>query len=141
MTRRFCPDPHHIGGSGKRRGPQRTPEEHRRAVAALQLAPEPPRGTVNRLGKEGFRRVLRELGFDLYADYLLSALWLDIRRRVMKRARKKCFDCDGRATQVHHEEYTVENLKGLNLRFLVALCDGCHHRRHGLHTPYAQLER
>ena len=128
--RGFCPDPHHVGG--KRKAPVRTPEEHRKAVAALSLPPEPKPAKDHRLGKEGFKRVLREMGYSCYAEYLQSDTWMRIRRRVLKKAKGRCSDCPSAAAQVHHEEYTVENLKGKSYRFLEALCDDCHHRRHGL---------
>lgn len=132
-TARHCPDPHHVGGKPAR--PTRTPEEHRRAVAALNLQPEQSASEkANRLGKAGWRRVLHEMGYASYEEYLQSDLWMRIRKKVLKKARKLCADCPSRATQVHHEAYTVENLKGMNLRFLVAVCDDCHHKRHGLKT-------
>jgi hypothetical protein len=62
-----------------------------------------------------------------YDEYLKSPLWRKIRRRVLKRDNHKCKRCSGKATVVHHRDYTPEVLRGDADHLLVSLCDGCHH--------------
>lgn len=71
-------------------------------------------------------RLLAEMGFASYVDYLESPLWNDIRKRVMSRDRSRCFGCGGSASQVHHQSYTKRNLAGDSLEKMVAICRPCH---------------
>ena len=71
-------------------------------------------------------RILNEMGFASYAAYLQSALWKEIRRDVRLWG-MKCPICTGRkATQVHHIDYTPENLAGVDLHLLMPICRQCH---------------
>jgi hypothetical protein len=67
-----------------------------------------------------------QLGFKSYADYLESALWKKIRRRVLERDQYKCRRCTGRANCVHHLAYSVQVLNGEADHLLVSMCHGCH---------------
>jgi hypothetical protein len=78
------------------------------------------------------RLFLRLIGYRNYQDYLYSPLWFEIRTKVMKKAGKRCEYCGCRAVQVHHEIYTRENLYGVTLFGLYAVCVHCHELRHGL---------
>lgn len=71
------------------------------------------------------------LGFDSYADYLQSALWYRIRKRILQRDRG-CVDCGVMDTplHVHHLRYTLEVFDGRDDTGLVALCVACHKERH-----------
>lgn len=70
------------------------------------------------LTKAEFFALLRSLGRESYAAYLWSPVWLKIRRQVFKRAHRRCEDCGGKASQVHHLEYTEENVTGRGLRWM-----------------------
>ena len=47
-----------------------------------------------------------------YRDYLDSALWKRIRRRILKAANHICACCPDKATQVHHRDYRPRVLNG-----------------------------
>ena len=70
--------------------------------------------------------IVRLLGFRTYTEYLESDIWEDIRVDVLTSA-TECVACDRRPTQVHHEEYTRENLSGASLEFLHGICRRCHY--------------
>lgn len=65
-----------------------------------------------------------------YKDYLDSALWKRIRRRVLKAANHVCACCPDKATQVHHRDYRPRVLNGDDDTMLVALCRTCHEAIH-----------
>jgi hypothetical protein len=71
-------------------------------------------------------RLLLKMGFGTYADYLESPLWDGIRQRVLERDGGLCWGCKKPATQVHHQQYTRNNLSGANLFSMVAVCGKCH---------------
>lgn len=71
--------------------------------------------------------ILKRMGFDSYLKYLESKLWRGIRKRVLK-ANRWCYCCDRYASQVHHIEYTEENLTGKDIESLVSVCGICHSR-------------
>lgn len=70
---------------------------------------------------------IRDVGFNSYSEYLQSDLWKSIRNKVLNAAKFKCCMCHQTATQVHHRSYNRENLLGINLKGLVALCGRCHY--------------
>jgi hypothetical protein len=76
----------------------------------------------------GRDRILRELGFEAYADYLASELWATIRKRVLGKEKWTCKRCGRKGTQVHHIQYTKENLSGRSLSRMVCLCAHCHEK-------------
>lgn len=71
---------------------------------------------------------LRRLGFKSYRAYLRSALWADIRRRVLVRDKCQCRRCFLKATQVHHRAYDPATLRGDCIDALSAVCGKCHAR-------------
>ena len=71
-------------------------------------------------------RILREIGFDSYAEYLKHPIWKIIREKVMESCDGRCFCCGEIATQVHHSKYTRSNLTGKDLSGLLAVCSHCH---------------
>lgn len=73
-------------------------------------------------------RVLREIGYPSYTDYLASALWESIKQRVYAMKGANCFLCEKKATVVHHRGYGREVLVGTNLSPLVPLCFLCHEK-------------
>lgn len=81
------------------------------------------------------REVLLAMGFMNYQEYLASALWASIRRRVLAK-NAACVACGGPATQVHHGRYTRPVMEGRELRHLYSVCDDCH--RHSEYTRKGQ---
>jgi 5-methylcytosine-specific restriction endonuclease McrA len=67
---------------------------------------------------------------DYHTEYLQSALWRKIKRRVLKRDSKICMLCSGEGTIVHHCSYDQEVLKGDADHLLVTVCEGCHNIIH-----------
>ena len=65
-----------------------------------------------------------------YPQYLKSALWMEIRGRVLERDKNICQDCGREASQVHHMSYKPAVMAGENDSQLVSLCCGCHDKRH-----------
>lgn len=63
---------------------------------------------------------------DEYADYLASAMWRRIKKRVLVRDDRICYFCGGRAVVVHHRSYAVDVLEGRADHLLVSLCNYCH---------------
>lgn len=63
-----------------------------------------------------------------YAEYLSSPEWRWRRMVVMVLARGLCWDCLGRADQVHHLTYKRRGRE--LLADLVPVCDKCHDGRH-----------
>ena len=77
-------------------------------------------------------KILEELGYDDYRDYLKSDLWAEIRDQILKDSKYICICCDNEylyetlVMQVHHMVYTKENLSGESIYGLVAICRSCH---------------
>jgi len=69
--------------------------------------------------------IVFELGFSSYRSYLRSPLWKEIRGKKLKRD-PQCWGCDKRAQQVHHGDYTRENLTGESEKDLYSVCKRCH---------------
>jgi len=72
----------------------------------------------------GRNRLLQQLGWTSYREYLDSPLWEKIRSRVL--ARGSCVLCGRPPSQVHHLRYTKDALRGRDDSQLVAICRGCH---------------
>ena len=77
-------------------------------------------------------KILEELGYDDYIDYLKGDLWTEIRDQILKESKYTCVCCDNEyldetlVMQVHHMVYTKENLSGESIYGLVAICRTCH---------------
>mgnify|MGYP003647974523 CR=1 FL=1 len=71
-------------------------------------------------------RILKELGYASYRAYLQSPLWKRIRTDVMDVCGRKCEMCGKKARQVHHDWYSVQNLKGDTLDGMMGTCGECH---------------
>lgn len=71
-------------------------------------------------------RILREMGYPTYGDYLRSQTWHDIRDAAFKRSGGKCQKCNRQANNVHHKDYSRATLEGKTLDKLIALCHWCH---------------
>lgn len=72
-------------------------------------------------------RLLAEMGFKTYSAYLGSSLWAEIRAKEVERDEGVCRLCfKNAAAQVHHSLYSRAVLLGEDLRWLTAVCGGCH---------------
>lgn len=114
----------------KKKKPLTAAERHRGKTEHLKAPVAPPPRVVF-VDKVGFRGLLRQLGFDSYQEYLISPLWIEIRNRVLRAAKHRCLYCGERATQVHHEFYTIESLRGDSVWGMAASCPECHEAQHG----------
>lgn len=73
---------------------------------------------------------LAELGFTGYHEYLQSDLWKSIRQRVLD-IDSRCWVClTNEFVQVHHLQYTMDNLRGDTIDGLIPLCKPCHIKGH-----------
>lgn len=76
----------------------------------------------------GYRvKTLKGMGFNSYDEYLASALWKDIRQRVLDRDGNQCRACGADAYTAHHIDYTRQALSGKDLSRLIAICRSCHY--------------
>ena len=62
----------------------------------------------------------------LYALYLQTDTWRQIRVRVFQRDSYKCYACGCNAECVHHRAYDAVTIRGSDLSRLVSLCNSCH---------------
>jgi hypothetical protein len=69
--------------------------------------------------------ILKSMGFASYQEYLRSNLWAKIRAKVLYR-QPRCYGCNEKATQVHHNSYERKDLDGTRTRHLRPVCDICH---------------
>ena len=83
------------------------------------------------------QKILDEIGFDSYEEYMSSDLWRkEIRPKVKERFKGVCQSCklemQGKGVQqiVHHREYTKANLDGDTIEGLTLVCKTCHSRAH-----------
>lgn len=65
-----------------------------------------------------------------YPEYLASALWASIRKRVLT-VTPMCVGCNRYASQVHHRDYRPRVLSGEDLTPLVPMCPAYHKKVHG----------
>jgi len=76
------------------------------------------------------RRTLDVLEMDYYQQYLKSARWRKIKRRILDRDKNICQCCGGHGTYVHHRNYSRETLMGEDDAKLATVCGGCHNLIH-----------
>ncbi|HWT19431.1 MAG TPA: HNH endonuclease signature motif containing protein [Variovorax sp.] len=76
------------------------------------------------------RRVRGDVMLMDYPDYLKSALWKRIKKRVLERDNKTCQCCGGRGSVVHHRSYERDVMEGRNDALLATICNGCHNIIH-----------
>ena len=83
------------------------------------------------------QKILDEIGFDSYEEYMSSDLWLKkIRPQVKEKFKGVCQSCklemQGKGVRqiVHHREYTKANLDGDTIEGLTLVCQSCHSRAH-----------
>lgn len=72
-------------------------------------------------------KLLSELGFKDYRDYLSSEWWKTIRRIILKRDAFSCRGCGKhQCNEVHHFTYNKSSLLGAAPECLITLCRDCH---------------
>ncbi len=71
--------------------------------------------------------ILKSIGFDSYAEYLASELWLGISAGILAKS-GRCWVCRRRGTarQCHHDQYTRRNLLGETTHGIHSVCPICH---------------
>ncbi len=72
--------------------------------------------------------LLKQLGYNSYAEYLASPLWQRIRTLVIEFYGNRCKVCARRATTTHHLSYKRRVLIGYELESIVRLCESCHYK-------------
>jgi hypothetical protein len=94
---------------------------------------------------ENLEDILHRLGYPDYETYLRSALWREIRDRVMENHLWICERCGERAEEVHHRYYTEAVMRGDKDSLLVPLCAKCHNEvefvRKGVHRTDEEKRR
>ena len=63
---------------------------------------------------------------DYNDQYLKTALWKRIKKRVLERDKSICQCCGGKGAVVHHRCYDPDVLRGENDAMLATVCSGCH---------------
>jgi hypothetical protein len=72
-------------------------------------------------------KLLKEMGYKTYRDYLAGELWKTIKAAGFEKHGDTCRLCPKKAVALHHVSYCMDVLKGLDLSKLVPLCDDCHY--------------
>lgn len=78
-------------------------------------------------GPEMRRRIKADVMLmDYHDQYLKTALWKRIKKRVLERDQKVCQCCGGSGSVVHHRSYSRDVMEGRNDSMLATVCAGCH---------------
>lgn len=68
-----------------------------------------------------------------YQEYLKTAYWQKVRKRVIRKYRGKCQKCGYKyARTVHHIKYVERGTENRKLEVLTLLCNFCHMDEHGI---------
>lgn len=86
------------------------------------------------------KKILRQLGFKSYGHYLGSGTWATARERTLIDKGTKCVCCLNSYAVVHHEIYTLENLKGNDTSTLWPVCRSCHSTVHFEEGVYLNMD-
>lgn len=70
--------------------------------------------------------VLKALGFRTYDQYLGSALWKRVRKKVFREKGEDCCLCGAWATELHHTRYHEDDLSGKKTEEVHPVCSYCH---------------
>lgn len=95
----------------------------RRGWEALKAKRRVPKNKMKCYEDRGQR--ISDLGYAAYQEYLKSDDWKVIRNRKLAKC-PDCILCEGKATQVHHLDYSYETILGLLDYRLVQMCGECH---------------
>lgn len=69
--------------------------------------------------------------YEAWSEYMNSRKWEDLRRKALKRADYKCELCNAPYKAVHHIRYP-QKYKEDHIDNLLAVCERCHARLHGI---------
>ena len=72
------------------------------------------------------KRITDVMLMDYRDQYLRSAGWRRIKKRVLERDQHICQSCGGVGDVVHHRTYSREVLEGKDDSMLSTVCSGCH---------------
>jgi len=103
------------------------PESHKKKARLLKIANN---------GTSSLQARMHLLGYRVYADYLASPHWLDVRSRwragnLFKGWVCHSYGCDSKdGLSLHH--WTYERLGCEDLSDLILVCTACHKRIHGM---------
>lgn len=68
---------------------------------------------------------------EAWSEYMHSRKWEDLRRKALKRADYKCELCSAPYKAVHHIRYP-QRYRGDHIDNLLAVCEQCHAKLHGI---------
>jgi 5-methylcytosine-specific restriction endonuclease McrA len=72
----------------------------------------------------------KALGFKSYQEYLVSELWQDKRKWILKVFENKCQNCGSKEKlEIHHKNY--DSVGNENQHDVTVLCNKCHRGKHG----------
>ncbi len=69
--------------------------------------------------------LLRRAEIPSFRAFFFSPRFASIRKRVLVAAKNRCAHCGRPAYRVHWLEFTLENLRGSDLRGIDAVCGKC----------------
>jgi hypothetical protein len=69
--------------------------------------------------------LLKRAGIESFHAFFFTPRFGSIRKRVLAAAKNRCAHCGAPAYRVHWLEYTLENLRGSDLRGIDAVCGKC----------------
>lgn len=92
------------------------------------IEPKPKLSKPKKRYAPGLERAARCVGYDSYADYLLSPHWRELRHCALERDGHRCRCGHTHGLVVHHVRYRLGREE---LDDLVTLCHGCHRKEHG----------
>lgn len=96
-------------------------------VGTPEYAWKPRRdGHIRVMGYGDRAKILKDLGFKNYSDYLESQFWKRIRFLVLDRDGGSCRICARGAEVVHHRSYDIATMAGSSIDNLISLCRECH---------------
>lgn len=136
----------------------RTPEQHRAIIQPAKVnplpvvaeVPKPPKSRKKKArlpkqtGTSSLQARMHLLGYRVYADYLASPHWTDVRSRwragnLFKGWVCHSYGCDSKdGLSLHH--WTYERLGREELSDLILVCTACHKRIHGMERRGVPLD-
>ena len=102
--------------------PEKDRQQIREFFAAIEQAKVAP--------SQKKQRPLDVMEMDYNQQYLKSARWRKIKKRILERDQNVCQCCGGHGNYVHHRSYSRETLVGEDDAMLVTVCAGCHNLIH-----------
>lgn len=66
-----------------------------------------------------------------HKEYLKSERWLKLRLKILERDKNFCRDCNNKAVEVHHLDYSFLGTEE-EKNYCISICRDCHLNRHGI---------